>query len=57
MNKLFIDGKEVQPIENRFGYLGLNKFYLGVDNNEKIEIFMTDENFKKFIKYFNMKEN
>lgn len=54
---LIIDGKEVQPIENRFGYLGLKKFYLGVNNNEKIEIFMTNENFKKFIKYFNMKEN
>lgn len=56
MDKLIIDGKEVQPIENIFGLLGLKKFYLGVDNNEKIEVFMTEENFKKFIKCFDMKK-
>lgn len=56
MDKLIIDGKEVQSIENRFGFLGLKKFYLGVNNNEKIEVFMTEENFKKFVKCFNMKK-
>ena len=56
MDKLIIDGKEVQPIENRLGFSGLKKFYLGIDNNEKIEVFMTEKNFKKFVKCFNMKK-
>ena len=55
---LIIDGKEIQTgkIENRFGFSGLKKFYLGIDNNEKIEVFMTEENFKKFVKCFNIKK-